>query len=131
MKRIKVVMKYLLCAFMVFGGVMHFLNPDFYLKMMPPYLPWHTGLVMLSGVFEILLGIFLVVPRFTRFAAWGIIALLIAVFPANIYLASHPELMPNASPTFHLLRLPFQALFIAWAWWFTRREARNAGFYRR
>ena len=86
---------------------------------------------MLSGVFEILLGIFLVIPRFTRFAAWGIIALLIAVFPANIYLASHPELMPDVSPTFHLLRLPFQAIFIAWAWWFTRREVRNAGFYRR
>ena len=116
---------------MVFGGVMHFRNPDFYLKMMPPYLPWPAGLVMLSGVFEILLGIFLVVPRFTRFAAWGIIALLIAVFPANIYLASHPELMPNVNPKFHLLRLPFQAVFIAWAWWFTRREARNAGFYRR
>lgn len=124
-------MEYLLSAFMVFGGVMHFLNPGFYLKMMPPYLPWHSGLVMLSGVLEILLGIFLVVPRFTRFAAWGIIALLIAVFPANIYLASHPELMPDASPTVHLLRLPFQAVFIAWAWWFTRREVRNAGFYRR
>ena len=105
---------------MVFAGAMHFLNPDFYLKMMPPALPWHSALVFLSGVFEILLGIFLLFPRFTQLAAWGIIALLIAVFPANIYLASHPELMPNASPTFHLLRLPFQAVFIAWAWWFTR-----------
>ncbi len=123
MRKLKTVLKYLLCAFMVFAGVMHFRNPDFYLKMMPPYLPWHSGLVYLSGIFEILLGVLLIIPRFTRLAAWGIIALLIAVFPANLYLASHAELMPNASPTFHLLRLPFQIVFIVWAWWFTRADA--------
>ncbi len=99
--------------------------------MIPPALPWHSALVFLSGVFEILLGIFLLFPRFTRLAAWGIIALLVAVFPANIYLASHPELMPNTSPTVHLLRLPFQAIFIAWAWWFTRHDTRNGQYHLR
>lgn len=117
---IKTILKYLLCIFFVFAGVMHFVNPDFYLKMMPPYLPWHLGLVYLSGVFEIVLGILLIIPKYTRLAAWGLIALLIAVFPANIYLAMNPQLMPNASPTAHLIRLPFQLVFIAWAWWFTR-----------
>jgi uncharacterized membrane protein len=50
MKTIKIALKYLLCAFMVFAGVMHFRNPDFYLKMMSPYLPWHSGLLMLVGL---------------------------------------------------------------------------------
>lgn len=99
---------------------MHFVNPAFYLKMMPPSLPWHLALVYLSGVAEIALGLLVLIPKYTRLAAWGLIALLIAVFPANIYLATHPEIMPAVSPTAHLIRLPFQLVFIAWAWWFTR-----------
>lgn len=118
---LKTILKYLLCLFFVGAGVMHFVRPEFYLKIMPPYLPWHLGLVYLSGVAEIALGLLVVIPKYTRLAAWGLIALLLAVFPANIYLATHPELMPNASPTVHLMRLPFQLVFIAWAWWFTRR----------
>ncbi len=115
----KTVSKYLLTIFMVGAGTLHFLKPDFYLKIMPPYLPWHLELVYLSGLFEIALGLLLLVPRFTRLAAWGIIALLIAVFPANIYLYQHQELLP-ASPLLHLLRLPLQAVFIFWAYWHTR-----------
>ena len=118
MTKTKTILKYLLGIFFVGAGVLHFVRPEFYLKMMPLYLPWHLGLVYLSGVAEIVLGILVLIPRYTRLAAWGLIALLIAVFPANIYLAMHPELMPNASPTAHLLRLPFQFVFIAWAWWF-------------
>jgi uncharacterized membrane protein len=120
MTKLKTFMKYLLGIFFVGAGVLHFVNPGFYLKMMPPYLPWHLGLVYLSGLLEIGLGILVVIPKYTRLAAWGLIVLLIAVFPANIYLAMHPEIMPNASPTAHLIRLPFQLVFIAWAWWFTR-----------
>src|SRR5262245_38707704 len=97
--------KYLLAAFMVGAGAMHFIKPDFYVKIMPPYLPLHRERVYLSGVFEIALGICLLVPRLSRLAAWGIIALLIAVFPANIYLYQHQEIMP-APPLLHLLRLP-------------------------
>ena len=122
MTKIKTAMQYLLGVFFVGAGVLHFVKPDFYLKMMPPYLPWHLGLVYLSGVCEIGLGILVVIPNYTRLAAWGLIALLVAVFPANLYLATHPEIMPNASPTAHLVRLPFQLVFIAWAWWFTRRN---------
>ena len=61
----------------------------------------------------------LLVPRFSRLAAWGIVALLIAVFPANIYLYQHQELLP-ASPLVHLLRMPLQAVFILWAYWYTK-----------
>lgn len=116
----KTIMKFLLCAFFVGAGVMHFVNPGFFLKIMPPYLPWHLELVYLSGIFEIVLGILVVIPKYTRLAAWGLIALLIAVFPANIHLAMNPQIMPDVSPTAHLIRLPFQLVFIAWAWWFTR-----------
>ena len=125
MAKFKTFMQYLLGVFFVGAGVMHFINPAFYLKLMPPYLPWHLGLVYVSGVAEILLGILVVIPTCTRFAAWGLIALLLAVFPANIYLAMNPHILPDVSPTAHLIRLPFQLVFIAWAWWFTRTDSRS------
>src|SRR5450432_901161 len=98
---IRTISKYLLALFMVGAGTMHFINPDFYLKIMPPYLPLHLALVYLSGFFEIALGVLILVPRFSRVAAWGIIALLIAVFPANIYLFEHQDVLP-APPIIHL-----------------------------
>ena len=119
MRRTKTASKFLMAIFMVGAGTMHFVKPDFYMKIMPPYLPLHLELVYLSGFFEVGLGLLLLVPRFSRLAAWGIIALLIAVFPANIYLFQHQELLP-ASPMLHLLRLPLQAVFILWAFWLTR-----------
>lgn len=112
-------LKVLFAAFFVLAGVGHFANPNFFLKIMPPYLPWHRELVYLSGGLEILLGLLLLIPRFQRHAAWGLIALLIAVFPANIYLYQNQHLLP-ASPTMHLLRLPFQGVLILWAYAYTR-----------
>jgi uncharacterized membrane protein len=122
MNRIKTASKYLVAIFMIGAGTMHFVRPEFYLKIMPPYLPWHLALVYLSGFFEIAFGVLLLVPRVSRLAAWGIIALLIAVFPANICLYQHQEILP-APPIAHLLRLPLQAVFILWAYWHTRRTA--------
>ena len=121
---VKAILKYVMGLFYVGAGVMHFVNPDFYLKIMPPYLPWHRFLVDLSGVCEIGLGVLVMVPRTTRLAAWGIIALLLAVFPANIFAYQHQELIPNFSPTAHLVRLPLQGVAILWAWWYTRPEQR-------
>ena len=110
---------------MIGAGTMHFMNPKFYLTIMPPYLPFHLGLVYLSGFFEVLLGVLLLVPRFTRLAAWGIVALLIAVFPANIYIYQHQELLP--APTMvHFLRLPLQVVFLLWAYWHTRPSDLNS-----
>lgn len=119
MSRTKTTSQCLLAIFMIGAGTMHFMNPKFYMTIMPPYLPFHLGLVYLSGFFEVLLGVLLLVPRFTRLAAWGIFALLIAVFPANIYLYQHQELLP-APPMAHFLRLPVQAVFLLWAYWHTR-----------
>jgi len=125
MKRIKPIAKYLLAIFMIMAGTMHFVNPEFFLKIVPPYLPLHKELVLLSGVCEILLGVLLLIPRYSHLAAWGIIALLIAVFPANIYLFQNQDILP-ASPLVHLLRLPLQGVFILWAYWHTRTTERKA-----
>jgi uncharacterized membrane protein len=119
MSRTKTASKYLLAIFMIGAGTMHFVRPDFYVKIMPPYVPLHRELVCLSGIFEVALGVSLLIPRFSRLAAWGIFALLIAVFPANIYVYQHQDLVP-APPIMHLLRLPLQGVFLLWAYWHTR-----------
>lgn len=120
MRQFKIILKYLLSALFVLAGLNHFINPAFYLKMMPPYLPWHLFLVYLSGFFEVALGVLLLVPALTRVAAWGLIALLVAVFPANVQMAINPHLYPDIHPIVLWLRLPLQAVFIAWAYWYTR-----------
>ncbi len=119
MTTIKTISKWLLSVLLVSAGAMHLIQPGFFLKIMPPYLPYHLELVYVSGVCEIGLGICLLSSRLSRFAAWGIIALLIAVFPANIYLYQHQEILP-ASPIVHFLRLPFQGVLIWMAYWQTR-----------
>jgi len=124
MTTIKTIFKWLLAMLMLFAGVMHFVSPGFFLKIMPPYLPLHLELVYLSGVFEIGLGICLLIPRFSRFAAWGIIALLIVVFPANVYLYQHQEIVP-ASRTVHFIRLLFQGVLILIAYWQTRNTGKR------
>jgi uncharacterized membrane protein len=107
-------------ALFIIAGISHFVATDFFLKVMPPYLPLHLPLVLVSGVIEIIPGILLWVPRYSRLAAWGIIALPIAVFPANLYVYQHQELFPFP-PFLHLLRLPLQGLLILWALVYTRR----------
>jgi uncharacterized membrane protein len=116
---------WLLGAFYVFAGVMHFWRPDFYIQIMPPYLPAHRELVELSGVAEFALGLAMLVlgvrvPRARRWTAWGIIALLVAVFPANIHAALNDI---GGVGIWSWVRLPFQALFIWWAWLYTRPDA--------
>jgi len=114
----KTVSRYVLAFFLVGTGMLHLLTPDFFLRIMPPYLPLHEELVLLSGVIEVGLGILLLVPRWSCHAAWGTMALLVAVFPANVYLYQHQEILP-ASPLLHLLRLPMQGVFVLWAYWHT------------
>jgi uncharacterized membrane protein len=114
--------KWLFGVLFILAGVNHFRSPDTYMKIMPPYLPFHFALVLLSGVFEIALGALLLVPPVSWLAAWGLIALLVAIFPANIYLYQHQEILPSVSPLAHLLRLPLQGVLIWWAWVYTKRE---------
>jgi len=97
----------------------HFASPDFYVGIMPPYLPWHVPLVYLSGFAEVALGALLFVRHWSTIAAWGLILLLIAVFPANLHMAVNAELYPRFSPTLLWLRLPLQGILIMWAYVYT------------
>jgi len=121
MATIKELTRYLFGLAFIAAGVNHFVTPGFYLRMMPGYLPWHGALVAISGVAEVVLGAMLLVPRLQVTAAWGLIALLIAVFPANLNMTMHPELYPAISRTALWVRLPIQGLLIAWVYWYTRR----------
>ena len=106
--------------FFVSVGVYHFVDPDFFVAIVPPQLPAPLALVYLSGVFEILGGAGLLVPATRRFAAYGLIALLFAVFPANLYMAIEAERFARelqVAPAALYGRLPFQAVFVAWVWW--------------
>src|SRR5471032_1404848 len=95
MRTLKLTLQVVLALFFVVAWMNHFLATNFYLRMMPPYLPLHLEIVYLSGVAEIVLGVLLLVPPTSAVAAWGLIALLIAVFPANVQMAIHPELFPE------------------------------------
>ena len=111
---------YLMSLFYIFGGIKHFTNVGWYMKIMPPYIPNHKELVYLSGAFEIILGIMLLFEQTRFLAGWGLILLLIAVFPANIYLAQTNGAAMNISPALAWGRLPFQAVFIAIAYWHSK-----------
>lgn len=109
-------------VFYVVAGALHFMKQDTYLKIMPPYIPWHVAMVRISGAFEILGGLGLLVPKMRRAAAWGLVALLIAVFPANVYMATDPIDAGAASiaPVLRWGRLPLQLIFVWWLLWCTR-----------
>ena len=108
--------------FYIVAGSLHFIKPAPYLRIMPPYIPWHAAMVRISGAFEILGGLGLLVPVTRRAAAWGLVAVLIAVFPANIYMAVHPVEAGAAgiAPVLRWGRLPLQGVLIWWLLWCTR-----------
>ena len=110
----------------VLAGIGHFLAPGVYLKIVPPYLPYPEALVLISGGFEALLGVCILIPRTSRLAAWGLIALLIAVFPANVFMYQHADRFGIPAPWL-LLRLPLQGLLIYWAYIYTKRDKSVGG----
>lgn len=121
MNKLKNLSRYLLGLLFIAAGINHFWHTAFYVAIMPPWLPLHLELVYLSGGAEIALGALLFFSRWQALAGWGLIALCIAVFPANVHMALHPDLYAQFSPTGLWLRLPLQAVAIAWAWCYTRR----------
>lgn len=120
---VRVMMRWLLGLLFIAAGVNHFVHSDFYVRIMPPYLPWHLPLVYLSGAGEAALGILLLVPRFQGVAAWGLIVLLIAVFPANLHMVMNPHLFPEYNQVVLWARLPLQGVLIGWAYWVRRAES--------
>lgn len=123
-RQARTISRWVLTIFMVGAGVNHFLSPEPYVGMMPAALPAPWALVYASGVAEILGGLGLILPATRRLAAWGLIALFLAVFPANLNMAlNHLPLGTRELPSWALwARLPLQLALIAWAAAFTRRD---------
>lgn len=119
MKRVKVALRWIYGIALFVAGANHFAMTDFYLGIMPPYLPWPLALVYVSGACEMALGIALLSRDLARMAACGMIALIIAVTPANLHMAVHPELFPQFSPGGLWVRLALQIVLLAWAYWYT------------
>ena len=101
-------------------GIKHFTDTNWFMTIMPPYLPLHEELVYISGFIEIFLGLLLVFKKYRFLAGWGLIILLIAVFPANIYLAQTNGSAMDVSATVAWGRLPFQFIFIGIAYWHSK-----------
>lgn len=109
------------------AGIAHFVRPEFYLAIMPPYLPWPLALVYVSGVAEIAGGLGVLAIRTRRWAGLGLAALLLAVMPANIHMATHPEAYATLAPGWALYaRLPIQLVLIGWALWATNPDVPSA-----
>ena len=115
----------LLALFFIFAGAMHFIRPDLYARIVPPFLPHPLALVIVSGIAEILGGVGLLIPGLRRLAGKGLILLLIVVFPANIYMLvqSLQEQGLSLTSSLLVLRLPLQIVFIAWVNMVSRMRA--------
>jgi uncharacterized membrane protein len=105
------------------AGALHFIRPRAYEAIMPPYVPYHREAVLVSGAAEIAGGLAVLSPRTRKFGRWWLLALLLAVFPANVHMAIHPEQVTERGvpadriPAWLLwLRLPLQGAFMAWVW---------------
>ncbi len=112
----------LLIVLFLAAGLNHFNHPDYYVSIMPPYLPFGHELSNIAGFFEIVGAIGLIFAKTRRYAGYGLILLLIFIFPVNIHMAMHPENFPETSSLYIYLRLPLQLIFIAWVYWATLRK---------
>lgn len=109
-------------VFFTFAGIGHFTNTAFFVAIMPPWLPAHVELVYLSGIFEILGGVGVLFAPSRTIARYGLLALLVAVYPANIHMALHPEAFPDLSVGALYIRLPMQFVLAGIVWWAAGRE---------
>ncbi len=127
--RLKEIWRVILSVALIVVGITHFVKPEEYAKIVPPQFGDKFAMVYISGFFEILGAVGLLIPFVSVAAAWGLIALFIAVFPANIYQAIHSIPIENIPhhPLLYWFRLPFQAVFITWAWWYTRKPEEQPG----
>lgn len=123
MGRLRVVAVGILGAFFVAARVLHFLKLPMYARIVPPWLPAHILLVQISGVCEVLGGVGVWLPAARRVAGIGLIGLLFAVFPANVFMATHSAAFSDlATPLALWFRLPLQIFAIGWVWWLCLRR---------
>ena len=118
--KIKTISIIIMSLFYIGAGISHFFNPDWYVRIVPPILPFKIAIVYISGIFEIILGSLLIFPMTRFIAGWGLILLLLAVFPANIYVALTQGEAMDTTPMIAWARLPFQIVFIALAYWHSK-----------
>lgn len=126
-ERVRTALRFVFAFFFIGAGINHFLNAEFYVAIMPSYLPAHSALVLISGVVEIIVGLALLFPKLRPHSGWAAVATLLAVFPANIHMALHPEEFPDIPSIGLWIRLPIQFLLIAWAIWTTRLPSHSVG----
>ncbi len=119
----KTAVRSLVGALFILAGLNHFWRPNIYRAIMPGYLPRHAELVALSGYAEIALGGLALVPRAAPIAGWGLIALLAAVFPANLHMALHPERYRQVPRWALWARLPLQPALMALVRWCTTEDS--------
>ncbi len=123
--RLKRPLLYVMAPGYVVAGILHFVVPELYVQLIPPIFPAPLALVYLSGLAEIAVGIGLLISRTRQHAAWATIALLVAIFPANVYMATHGvviEGLPGGGDPSEAVRwgrLPLQGVLILWAYWYT------------
>jgi len=128
LRRLKLPLLYVMGPMYVVAGVLHFVVPELYVQIVPPVFPAALALVYLSGLAEIAVGIGLLLPRTRRYGAWATVALLVAIFPANVYMATHGvviEGLPGGgdpSAAVRWGRLPLQGVLILWALWYTQPQ---------
>jgi uncharacterized membrane protein len=115
----RIIFRWITALIFIAAGANHFAHPAMYARIIPPGFPSPAMLVLISGICEIAGGVGLLIPPLRSAAAWGLIALLIAVFPANLYMAIKPDRFADLHLPYWtlLLRLPLQGVLIAWVWW--------------
>ena len=110
----------LLAVLFILAGALHFVKQGMYVKIMPPMIPAPWAMVSLSGMAEILGGLGLLVPMTRQAAAWGLVALLVCVWPANLFMAMRPDFFPGIPVWALWVRIPLQIPMILWAFRYTR-----------
>ena len=118
--KIKTLSIIIMSLFYIGVGTNHIINPNWFVRIIPPILPFKIAIVYISGIFEIILGSLLIFPMTRFIAGWGLILLLLAVFPANIYVALTQGEAMDTTPMIAWARLPFQIVFIALAYWHSK-----------
>ncbi len=112
-------------VFFMGGGITHFTNPDFYVSIIPPWIGWHLELVYISGIFEILGALGILIPALRQWAGNGLLLLVVCVTPANVHMWLNPELFPDVPTTFLSVRLLLQ-LVLLWTIWASTRTGDRA-----
>ena len=108
----------IIVSLFIIAGISHFLFIDLFLKVMPPYIPFHRECVLISGLIEIISGMALCIPSFRTLTAWILILLLLAVYPVNIHVALNPNIFTDSRIFIFIiyLRLPLQFVLIGAIW---------------